>query len=335
MAKEVLITGITGQDGSYLAEHLLRKGYSVSGLVRGKTDEVFPNIKDIQADIKLIYGDLLDGASLAEALKRTRPDEVYNLASQSSATTSLKIPVYTTEINALGAHRLFEAVRQISPQTKIFQASSSEMFGRMVRKAPQNEQTPFHPTNPYAAAKLFTQNIAEIYCSAYDMFVACGILFNHESPRRGLSFITQKVAYGAACAKLGIKTSTHLNEMGEPIVKEGEIALGNLDTKRDWGFAGDYVRAMWLMLQQEHPENYIIATGETHTIRDLCDLAFRYVGLNWEDYVKVDPRLMRPAEKVPFVGDYSKAKQNLGWEPKVKFDELVAMMVDAHLAKLK
>jgi GDPmannose 4,6-dehydratase len=331
MVKEILITGITGQDGSYLAEHLLEKGCSVTGLVRR---EILPNIRHLQADVRLIYGDLLDGVSLVEALKKTRPDEVYNLAAQSSARDSWKIPIHTTEINALGAHRLFDAVRQVSPQTKIFQASSSEMFG-IAREAPQNEKTPFNPINPYAAAKLCAHNIAGIYCSGYDMFIACGILFNHESPRRGLSFITQKVAYGAACAKLGIKTSTHLNEVGEPIVKEGKIALGNLDTKRDWGFAGDYVRAMWLMLQQEHPENYIIATGETHTIRDLCKLAFCYVGLKWEDYVKIDPRLVRPTETVPFVGDYSKAKQKLGWEPKVKFPELVAMMVDAHLARLK
>lgn len=333
MSKEALITGITGQDGSYLAEHLLDQGYKVTGTIRTKTDEVYPNVAHIQKDIKLIWADLLDGVSLVEALKATQPDEVYNLASQSAPGESWKLPIHTAEITALGAQRVFAAVHQICPQARVYQASSSEMYG-WVREIPQNEETPFNPANPYAASKLYAHSIAQIYRSSYDMFVACGILFNHESPRRGLGFVTQKVAYGAACAKLGITTSPHLNELGEPVVRDGKVALGNLDAKRDWGFAGDYVRAMWLVLQQEKPEDYVIATGETHTIKELCEVAFRSVGLNWEDHVQVDQRLVRPTETGPLVGDPTKAKKKLGWEPKVKFAELVSMMVKAHLARL-
>lgn len=334
MSKEVLITGITGQDGSYLAEHLLEKGYRVTGLVRKTSHDLFPNIRHIQEDLNLIYADLLDGVSLVEALKRAQPDEVYNLASQSAPGDSWRLPIHTAEITALGAHRVFDGVRQIRSMARIYQASSSEMYG-WVKEVPQNEETPFNPANPYAAAKLYAHHLAQIYRTSYDMFIACGILFNHESPKRGLGFVTQKVTYGAACAKLGIRTSSHLNELGESIVKDGKISLGNLEAKRDWGFAGDYVRAMWLMLQQANPEDFVIATGEIHTIRDLCDVAFRYVGLNWEDYVVKDQRLVRPTETGPLVGDASNAKKKLGWEPKVTFPELVAMMVDAHLARLK
>lgn len=334
MPKEALITGITGQDGSYLAEHLLNEGYRVSGIVRRTSHEIFPNIKHIQANLKLIYADLLDGVSLVEALKLITPDEVYNLASQSAPGDSWRLPIHTAEITAVGAHRIFDAVRQIRPNAKIYQASSSEMFG-WVKQIPQTEDTPFNPANPYAAAKLYAHNIAKIYRSSYDMFVACGILFNHESPRRGLGFVTQKVTYGAACAKLGIKTSPHLNELGEPIVKDGKIALGNLGAKRDWGFAGDYVQAMWKMLQEETPEDFIISTGETHTIEELCETAFSCVNLNWKDHVLVDQRLVRPTETGPLVGDYSKARKKLNWEPRVKFPELVQMMVDTHLARLR
>lgn len=334
MSKEALITGITGQDGSYLAELLLGKDYRVTGLVRRTSHDLFPNIRHIQEHLNLIYADLLDGVSLVEALKRAQPDEVYNLASQSAPGDSWRLPIHTAEITALGAHRVFDGVRQIRPMARVYQASSSEMYG-WVKEVPQNEETPFNPANPYAAAKLYAHNLAKIYRTSYDMFIACGILFNHESPKRGLGFVTQKVAYGAACAKLGIRTSPHLNELGEPIVKDGKISLGNLEAKRDWGFAGDYVRAMWLMLQQANPEDFVIATGETHSIRDLCDVAFRYVGLNWEDYVVKDQRLVRPTETGPLIGDASKAKNKLGWEPKVTFPELVATMVDAHLARLK
>lgn len=334
MSKKALITGITGQDGSYLAELLLENGYSVSGIIRKTSHDLFPNIRHIQGDLRLIYGDLLDGVSLVEALKTIKPDEVYNLASQSSPGESWNLPIQTAEITALGAHRVFDAVHQIRPEAKVYQASSSEMYGK-VREIPQSEETPFNPANPYAVAKLYAHNMARVYRSSYEMFIACGILFNHESARRGLGFVTQKVTYGAACAALGIKTSPHLNELGRPIVEEGKLALGNLEAERDWGFAGDYVRAMWLMLQQDKPEDFVIATGERHSIRDLCEAAFRHVGLNWEDYVIVAPALVRPTETGPLVGDASKAKKKLGWEPQVTFPVLVKMMVDAHVARLR
>lgn len=334
MTKEALITGITGQDGSYLAEHLLKEGYNVTGIARKSSHEFFPHIRHIQGEVKLIYADLMDGASLVDALKATNPDEIYNLAAQSAPGESWRLPIQTAEITAVGAQRLLDAARQIRSHARFYQASSSEMFGK-VKTIPQTEETPFNPANPYAAAKLYAHTIAKIYGDSYNMFVACGILFNHESPRRGLGFVTQKVTYAAACAKLGIKTSPHLNEENEPIFKNGKVALGNLEAKRDWGFAGDYVKAMWLMLQQEHPDDFVIATGETHTIKELCQQAFGYVGLNYEDYILIDPRFVRPTETGPLVGNATKAKQKLGWEPKVKFPELVAMMVDTHIARLK
>jgi GDPmannose 4,6-dehydratase len=332
--KKALITGITGQDGSYLAELLLEKGYEVSGIVRRSSSLQYPNIGHIQDSLKLYLGDLLDPISLRENIQKVKPDEVYNLASQSHPSESFKQPIHTAEITAIGAHRVLDAVLDVVPKAKFYQASSSEMFG-WVKEIPQNEDTPFNPANPYAAAKLYAYAITKIYRESYDMFAANGILFNHESSRRNLGFVTQKVTYAAAAAKLGIKNSEHLNEEGEPIVSKGKVALGNLQAKRDWGFAGDFVEAMWLILQQDKPDDFIIATGVTHTIQELCEAAFDYVGQNWKDYVVEDPRFVRPTETGPLVGDASKAKKVLGWEPKTSFKELVQMMVDAHIARLK
>lgn len=334
MKKKALITGITGQDGSYLAEFLLKKGYEVAGIIRKTSHFYYANISHIQHDLNLIQADLLDPVSIREAVQKVKPDEVYNLASQSHPAESFRQPIHTAEITGIGAHRVMDAVLDAAPKAKFYQASSSEMFG-WVKEIPQNEETPFNPANPYAAAKLYAHNIARIYRKSYKMFISCGILFNHESPRRGLGFVTQKVTYAAACAKLGIKTSEHLNEEGEPIVKNGKVALGNLEAKRDWGFAGDYVESMWLMLQQKEPDDFVVGTGETHTIADLCQEAFSYVGLDWKKYVVVDKRFVRPTETGPLVADYSKAKKVLGWKPKTSFKELVRMLVDAHLARLK
>ena len=332
--KKALITGITGQDGSYLAEFLLNKGYKVSGMVRQTSALLYPNIGRIQQRLELIQGDLLDPVSIREIVQKTQPDEVYNLASQSHPSESFKQPIHTAEITAIGAHRVLDAVLDVCPKAKFYQASSSEMFG-WVKEIPQNEETPFNPANPYAAAKLYAFNMTKIYRKSYKMFAANGILFNHESPRRHLGFVTQKVSYAAACAKLGVKNSEHLNEEGEPIMKNGKVSLGNLDAKRDWGFAGDYIRSMWMILQHNKPDDFVVATGETHTIRDLCKVAFKYVGEDWQDFVVVDKRFVRPTETGPLIGDYSKAKKELGWEPEVSFKQLVQIMVDANIARLK
>jgi GDPmannose 4,6-dehydratase len=332
--KTVLITGITGQDGSYLAELLLKKGYEVAGIVRKTSSLLYPNIGNIQNELNLIQADLLDPVSLREAVQEVKPDEIYNLASQSHPAESFRQPIHTAEITAIGAHRVLDSAWDIVPKCRFYQASSSEMYG-WVKEIPQNEETDFNPANPYAAAKLYAHNMVKVYRGSYNMIAANGILFNHESPRRHFTFVTQKVTYAAACAKLGIKNSEHLNEEGEPIVKNGKVSLGNLEAKRDWGFAGDYVEAMWLILQQPKPDDFVIGTGVTHTIRELCEEAFSYVGENWKKYVVIDKRFVRPTETGPLVADYTKAKRVLGWEPKVGFKELVAMMVDAHLARLK
>ncbi len=334
MSKKALITGITGQDGSYLAELLLKKGYEVYGTVRKTSHFLLPNIGHIQHYLKLIYADLLDPVSIDLAMKESMPDEVYNLASQSAPSESFKQPIHTAEITGIGAHRVLEAVRKTCPTAKCYQASSSEMFG-WVKEIPQNEDTPFNPANPYATAKLYAHNICKIYRESYNIFICNGILFNHESPRRGLGFVTQKVTYAAACAKLGIRDSVSLNESGEPIFKDYKVALGNLDAKRDWGFAGDYVEAMWQMLQQPESDDYVVATGQTYSIKELCQIAFDYVNLDWEKYVRIDPRFIRPTETGPLVGNYAKAKRILGWEPKIKFSDLVAMLVDAHISRLQ
>lgn len=333
--KKALITGITGQDGSYLAEFLLSKKYKVYGIIRKTSHFKYANIAHIQERLTLVQADLLDAVSIVNAMRKIeKVDEVYNLASQSSPGESFRQPVHTAEITAVGAQRMMEAIKDLSPKAKFYQASSSEMFG-WVKEIPQKETTPFNPANPYAAAKLYAHNIARIYRKSYDMFIACGILFNHESPRRGLGFVTQKVTYAAACAKLGIKTSRHLNEEGEPIVKKGKVAMGNLAAERDWGFAGDYVESMWKMLQQKEPDDYVIGTGETHTIKKLCKVAYDYVGHNWKDHVFVDKRFVRPTETGPLVADYSKAKKVLKWKPKTTFRKLVHMLVDANIARLK
>lgn len=332
--KSALITGITGQDGSYLAELLLAKNYKVYGMVRKSSNFLFDNIAHIQHRVNLVYADLLDSVSIVNVLEQIPElDETYNLASQSAPSHSFRQPIHTAEITGIGAQRMMEAVFDKFPKSKFYQASSSEMFG-WVKEIPQKEDTPFNPANPYAVAKLYAHDIGRIYRSQ-GRFLACGILFNHESPRRGLGFVTQKVAYAAACAKLGIRNSEHLNEEGEPIIKNGKVAMGNLAAKRDWGFAGDYVYAMWKMLQMPKPDDYIVATGEVHTIEELCKEAFDYVGKDWKKYVTIDQRFVRPTETGPLVGDATKAKKLLKWEPEVTFKQLIAMLVDSNLARLK
>jgi GDPmannose 4,6-dehydratase len=314
-----LITGITGQDGSYLAEFLLEQGYEVIGMVRRTSTVNFTRIQHIQDEVTLVQGDLLDQGSLICLLQEYQPEEVYNLAAQSFVPTSWNQPVFTGDVTALGVTRMLEAIRTVDKSIRFYQASSSEMFGK-VREVPQKETTPFYPRSPYGVAKVYGHWITINYRESYDLHATSGILFNHESPRRGLEFVTRKVTYGAAKIKLGLAD---------------ELRLGNLDSRRDWGYALDYVRAMWLMLQQPEPDDYVIATGETHSIRELCEAAFGYMDLDWQEYVKQDPRFMRPAEVDLLVGDASKAGRVLGWEPRVTFRGLIQLMVDADLALLK
>lgn len=318
MKRNALITGITGQDGSYLAEFLLHANYRVFGLVRRSSTINFERIAHLQDKIELIPGDLLDPSSLMAALERSQPEEVYNLASQSFVPTSWSQPVLTGEFTALGVTRLLEAIRVVNPRIRFYQASSSEMFG-MVEESPQNERTRFYPRSPYGIAKLYGHWMTVNYRESYDMFACSGILFNHESPRRGIEFVTRKVCYGAARIKLGL---------------QDKLKMGNLEAERDWGFTGDYVRAMWLMLQQEQPQDYVVATGVSHSVRDVLQVAFSQVGLDYRDYVELDPQLTRPAEVHRLRGDYSKARRELGWEPAVSFEELIAMMVESDLAQL-
>jgi len=317
--KSALITGITGQDGSYLAEFLLEKGYKVIGMVRRTSTLNFQRIKHIQDQVELAPGDLLDEVSLMSILRKHRPREVYNLAAQSFVQTSWHQPVFTGEVTALGVTRLLDAIRMADPTIRFYQASSSEMFGK-VRQVPQNENTPFYPRSPYGVAKVYGHWITVNYRESYDLFACSGILFNHESPRRGLEFVTRKVTHGAARTKLGLAN---------------ELRLGNLEARRDWGYAGDYVKAMWKMLQQDEPDDYVVGTGETRSVRELCDVAFSYLGLDWQDHVVQDSRFYRPAEVDLLVSDPSKARQALGWEPKISFENLVHMMVGADLAMLK
>ena len=318
MAKRALITGITGQDGSYLAELLLEKGYEVHGMVRRSSEEKFERISHLRDRITLHQGDLLDQFSIAAILARVGPHEVYNLAAQSFVPTSWDQPVLTGEFTGLGVTKMLEAIRHTLPSTRFYQASSSEMFGK-VREVPQNERTPFYPRSPYGVAKVYGHFIAVNYRESFGLFAVSGILFNHESPRRGLEFVTRKVSNGVARVKLGMQE---------------KLAMGNLEAKRDWGFAGDYVEAMWLMLQADTPEDYVIATHETHTVQELCEIAFARADLDWKKHVQVDSSLVRPAEVELLIGDASKAKQKLGWEPKVRFKELIEMMVDADLRRL-
>jgi GDPmannose 4,6-dehydratase len=319
MAKKALITGITGQDGSYLAEFLLEQGYEVFGLVRRTSTVKYERIQHIQDDITLLQGDMSDQTSLTSAIKTAEPDEIYNLAAQSFVQTSWGQPVFTGDITALGVTRLLDAIRTVNPNIRFYQASSSEMFGK-VQEVPQKETTPFYPRSPYGVAKVYGHWITVNYRESYNMYACSGILFNHESPRRGLEFVTRKVTHHAAKIKLGLAK---------------ELRLGNLDSQRDWGFAGDYVRAMWLMLQQDEPDDYVISTNETHTVQKLVEIAFDTVGLNWKDYVVQDERFMRPAEVDLLIGDPSKAGEKLGWEPQVTFEQLIQMMVESDLKQLK
>ena len=316
---KALITGVTGQDGSYLAEFLLEKGYDVIGMVRRTSTLNFSRIEHFQDRITLVSGDLLDQVSLINILQEHRPDEVYNLAAQSFVPTSWGQPVFTGDVTALGVTRMLETVRTVDKDIRFYQASSSEMFGK-VREVPQNEETPFYPRSPYGVAKVYGHWITINYRESYDLHATSGILFNHTSPRRGLEFVLRKITQGVAKISLGLAD---------------ELALGNLDAKRDIGFAGDYVRAMWMMLQQPEPDDYVVATEETHSIREMCEAAFGCVDLDWEEYVVQDPRFMRPAEVDILIGDAGKAHRVLGWEPSVSFNELVQMMVDNDIKLLK
>ena len=309
--KRALITGVTGQDGSYLAELLLEQGYEVLGMVRRSSTVTFERIAHIQDHLEIVQGDLLDQGSLIELLREWKPVEVYNLAAQSFVPTSFNQPVMTGEVTALGVTRLLDAIRLVNPEIRFYQASSSEMFGKVV-EVPQIETTPFYPRSPYGVAKLYGHWITINYRESYDLHASSGILFNHESPRRGLEFVTRKISHGVARIKLGL---------------DSEIRLGNLDAQRDWGFAGDYVKAMWLMLQQDQPDDFVVSTAETHTVREFCQLAFGHVDLNWEDHVVVDERFFRPAEVDLLIGDPEKASAKLGWKPETSFSELVRMMV--------
>ena len=317
--KTALITGVTGQDGSYLAELLLKKGYEVYGIVRRSSSSNFERIKHLQDDLKLVQGDLLDQNSLIEAIEGSRPDEVYNLGAQSFVPTSWNQPVLTGEFTALGVTRILEAIRLVNKKIRFYQASSSEMFGK-VAEVPQNEQTVFYPRSPYGVAKLYAHWITVNYRESYDLFCCSGILFNHESPRRGLEFVTKKVSDAVARIKMGLSN---------------ELRMGNLDAERDWGFAGDFVEAMWLMLQQDEPEDYVISTDEAHSVNELVEIAFDHAGLNWKDYVVVDSKFVRPAEVDLLLGDSAKARNKLKWQPKLGFKELVRMMVDYDIERYK
>ena len=318
MGKRALITGVTGQDGSYLAEFLLAKGYEVWGVVRRASTESYDRIEHLRSDLRFIQADLLDQPSLTQALIESEPDEVYNLAAQSFVPTSWTQPVLTAEFTAVGVTRLLEAIKQVDRSIRFYQASSSEMFGKVL-EVPQTECTPFYPRSPYGVAKVYGHYITVNYRESYGMHCSSGILFNHESPRRGLEFVTRKVSDGVARIKLGFAD---------------ELRMGNLDAKRDWGFAGDYVEAMWLMLQQPEGDDYVVATGSTHTVEDLLDVAFGHVQLHWRDHVRLDERFVRPAEVDLLVGNSDKARQQLGWAPTVDFKGLVRMMVDSDLARL-
>ena len=317
-SKRALITGITGQDGSYLADLLLEKDYEVHGMVRRASTETFQRLAHIRDDIVLHTGDLLDQRSLTDVLRDCEPDEIYNLAAMSFVAASWSQPTLTAEFTAVGVTRMLEAMREVVPQARFYQASSSEMFGK-VREVPQRESTPFYPRSPYGVAKVYGHFITVNYRESYDLFACSGLLFNHESPRRGLEFVTRKVTHGAAAIKLGLRD---------------ELALGNLDAERDWGYAKDYVEAMWLMLQQERPEDFVIATGQAHSVRHLVDVAFDQLGLDPERHVRIDPQFLRPAEVEHLIGDYTKAREQLGWEPRTSFEEMIRLMVDTDLELL-
>lgn len=322
--KKALITGITGQDGSYLTELLLEKGYEVYGVIRRSSSFNTGRIDHLYVDphenprLKLLYGDLVDSSSVNKIIRTVQPDEIYNLGAQSHVRVSFDIPEYTADITALGLLRILEAIRETGLKTKVYQASSSEMYGDVL-EVPQTEKTPFNPRSPYAVSKVFAHHIADNYRAAYGMFICCGILFNHESPRRGETFVTRKITQAVARIKLGLQK---------------KLYLGNLEAKRDWGYAPEYVEAMWRMMQLNEPQDFVIATGETHTVREFVEKAFSYVNLDWRKYVEIDPKYYRPSEVNFLQGDYSKAKEALDWKPQVTFDELVKIMVDADLANI-
>jgi GDPmannose 4,6-dehydratase len=316
--RRALITGITGQDGSYLAELLLEKGYEVHGMVRRSSTETFQRLQGFRDSLTLHTGDLLDQRSLVDVLRACEPDEIYNLAAMSFVAASWSQPVLTAEFTATGVTRMLEAMREAAPQARFYQASSSEMYGKVL-EVPQRESTPFYPRSPYGVAKCYGHFITVNYRESYDLFACSGILFNHESPRRGLEFVTRKVTHGAAAIKLGLAD---------------ELALGNLDAERDWGYAKDYVEAMWLMLQQDEPDDYVIATGEAHSVRRLVEIAFEHAGLDPDKHIRIDPRFLRPAEVEHLIGDPAKAREQLGWEPRTSFEQMTRMMVDADLELL-
>ena len=332
--KKAFITGITGQDGSYLTEFLLDKGYEVAGLVRRNAALDMGNINDLKSEVKIYYGDLQSPESIALALFDFKPDEIYNLASMSSPLGSFSDKLGSIMVTGIGALNVFERAKQILPDAKIYQASTSEMFGAAIQ-VPQNENTPFAPANPYAAAKEFAHRMAVIARKdkKQPQFISCGILFNHESPRRGLNFVTRKITAAVACIKNGKKEGIPLNEIGEPIVQDGKLKLGDLDAKRDWGYAPDYVEAMWIMMQQDQADDFVIATGEVHTVGEFAHEAFNVVGLNWKDYVITDSHFVPPVQTGPLCGNPSKVKKAFGWEAKTKFKDLVKIMVHADLAK--
>ena len=332
--KCALITGITGQDGSFLAELLLEKGYRVFGFAR-RESWFRPNCAShLAARVEILFGDMGEGVDIAKAILDAEPDEVYNLASQSRPGESWARAPETLVVNGLGTIRVLEALRHHRPQSRVYHASSSEMFGQAL-VTPQDEETPFNPVSPYAAAKVYAHQMVRIYRASYNLHISSGVLFNHESERRPLHFLTQKVAYGAACASLGIADSPDVNELGKPIVAGGRLSLGNLEVSRDWGYAGDFVRAMWLMLQQDTPGDYVVGSGKLHSLRDLCETAYRSVGRDWREFVVSDPRLVRPLESAQLLADPSKARRVLGWSTTVSFEQMVERMVAAQVRRLR
>jgi len=331
--KVALITGLTGQDGSHLADLLVEKNYTVVGLARRTTHYHYENIQHLIGKITIEYGDLIDPHTLDDLIVTYKPDEVYNLAAQSVPADSWKQPIVTAEITAVAPVRVMEAIRKHKPEARFYQATSREIFGGTKQEV-VDENTPLRTNNPYGTAKLYAHLMVATYRQSYGMFACGGILFNHEGPRRGLHYVTRKITMAAACIKLGIKNPP-LNELGQPLISDNQVRLGNLDAVRDWGYAKEYVEAMWLMLQQDQPQDYVIATNTAYTVRDFCRVAFAQVGLNWEDHVAVDEHFLRPTEIAASRGDYSKAKRELGWQPRISFEELVKLMVDADLQRLK
>lgn len=335
-SKTAFITGITGQDGSYLAEFLLKKNYHVYGLLRRNSNPSYGNVFHLRHEVEFLLGDLADPACLSMYLAQVKPDEIYNLGAQSHVHESWSQPLATADQTGLGALRVYEAVRNVLPKARVYQASTSELYGE-TSVVPQNENTPLHPANPYAAAKALAHFDAQIYRKSFGLFISTGILFNHESPRRSPDFVTRKVSLAVAAIKLGLRGSRiPLGQSGQPVINsQGKLELGNLDGKRDWGFAGDFVEAMWMILQHSRPDDFVVATGVTHTVRDLCQEAFLTVGLDWKKYVVINKKWIRPTETGPLVGDYSKIRKTLGWKPKTNFKQLIEMMVQSDLSRLR